>query len=283
MISHGLNFGEKKKERATMNSEIIVVKQLPVITEQLQTIKADVTQRVSEAMSLVCTEETVKDLKKIRAELNAEHKQWEDKRKAVKNAIMAPYVQFESVYKDCITDVFQKGDADLKTKIDTVEAEQKEQKRKEVCSYFEELCEALGIVDFVTFEQANINITLSASLKSLKEKAKEFVYRVCDDLNLIATQEHKGEILYEYKQSLNVSAAITTVSNRYKAIEAAKAREEERKAAEQAKQEAAAKVEAVAPPTVEEKPLTVSFKVTATKTKLKELKAFLNNGGYDYE
>ena len=30
-----------------MNSEIIVVKQLPVITEQLQTIKADVTQRAN--------------------------------------------------------------------------------------------------------------------------------------------------------------------------------------------------------------------------------------------
>ena len=265
------SFGTPKKARATMNSEIIVVKQLPVITEQLQTIKVDVTRRVNEAMSLVCTEETVKDLKKIRAELNAERKQWEDKRKTVKQAIMAPYLQFEAVYKECVTDVYDTGDADLKRKIDEVENEQKDNKLKEVSSYFEELCKAYGL-DFLTFEDARIKITLSASLKSLKEQAKEFVDRVCDDLRLIETQKHKEEILYEYKQSLNVSAAITTVSNRYKA-----------KAAEQAKQEAAAKVEAVAPPTVEEKPLTVSFKVTATRSKLKELKAFLNNGGYDYE
>lgn len=265
-----------------MNNEIIVVKQLPVITEQLQTIKADVTQRTSVAMSLVCTEDTVKEIKKVRAELNAEFKQWEEKRRTVKQAVMAPYLHFEDVYRECITDVYRKCDADLKYKIEEVEDELKAQKRKEVFYYFEELCEANGL-DFLTFERANIHVTLSASLKSLKEKAKEFVVRVCDDLTLIETQEHKEEILYEYKQSLNVSAAITMVANRYKAIEAAKAREEERKAAEQAKQEAAAKVEAVAPPTVEEKPLTVAFRVTATRSKLRELKAFLEKGGYEYK
>lgn len=265
-----------------MNSEIIVIKQLPVIVEQLQTIKADVTERVAAALSLVCTEDTVKTVKEARAELNKEFKFWEDKRKQVKAAVMSPYEQFEAVYKECVTEVFRNADTELKGKIDGVENELKENKRKEVVSYFEELCEASGL-DFITFEQANINVTLSASLRSLKEKAWAFTSRVLTDLKLIETQEHKEEILYEYKQSLNVSAAITMVSNRYKAIEAAKAQEEERKAAEQAKQEAAAKVEAVAPPTVEEKPLTVSFKVTATRSKLKELKAFLNNGGYDYE
>lgn len=266
-----------------MNSEVIVVKQLPVITEQLQTIKVDVTRRVNEAMSLVCTEETVKDLKKLRAELNAECKQWEDKRTAVKNAIMAPYFQFESVYKDCISDVFEKGDADLKSKIESVENEQKEQKRKEVFYYFEELCEANGL-DFLTFERANINITLSASLKSLKEKARAFVDRVCNDLALIETQEHKEEILYEYKQSLNVSAAITMVANRHKSIEEAKrAFEKVEVSARGAAENIEAAAKALTQPTVEEKPMTVSFKVTATRSKLKELKAFLNNGGYDYE
>ena len=154
-------------------------------------------------------------------------------------------------------------------------------------SYFDELCEANSL-DFITFENANINVTLSASMKSLKEQAKAFVDKIVDDLNLINTQEHKDEILYEYKQSLNVSVAITTVTNRYKAIEAAKAREE-------AEAEVAAKVEevveAVVPPTVEpiappveeEKTYTLKFTVRGTMPQLKALKEFLNNGGYDYE
>lgn len=272
-------------------NEIIVVRQLPVIEEQLQTIKADVTRRVSEAMSLVVSEETVRDIKKIRAELNAEFKAFEARRKAVKNAVMAPYMQFESVYADCISDVFKKGDADLKAKIDGVETALKKEKEKEVYGYFVEYMESknMGLGEFITFGHANIHVTMTASMKSLKEQAKTFVDRICDDLALIDTQEHKDEILYEYKRSLNVSASITAVTNRYKALEAAKAREAERKAREQAAQEAAAKVTAVAeelaPPVVKQsEPIyTLNFTVRGTKTKLRELKAFLEKGGYDFK
>lgn len=273
---------------------IIVVKQLPIIVEQLQEVKAEVTAKVEQALSLVCTEDTVKDVKKVRSDLNKELKDYEESRKAVKKAIMTPYEQFEAVYKDCISDTYKKADTELKGKIDSVENELKEQKKAEVKGYFDEYLTATGI-DFVTFENANINVTLSASMKSLKEQAKAFVDKIVDDLTLIDTQEHKDEILYEYKQSLNVSNAITTVANRYKAIEEAKAREEERKAREQAEAEAAAKVEsvveAVAPPTVEpiappveeEKTYTLKFTVRGTMPQLKALKEFLNNGGYDYE
>lgn len=266
---------------------IIVVKQLPIIVEQLQEVKAEITAKVEQALSLVCTEDTVKDVKKVRSDLNKELKDYEECRKAVKKAIMTPYEQFEAVYKDCISDTYKKADTELKGKIDSVENELKEQKKAEVKGYFDEYLTATGI-DFVTFENANINVTLSASMKSLKEQAKAFVDKIVDDLNLIDTQEHKDEILYEYKQSLNVSNAITTVTNRYKAIEEAKARE-------QAEAEAAAKVEevveAVAPPTVEpiappveeEKTYTLKFTVRGTMPQLKALKEFLKNGGYDYE
>lgn len=277
-----------------MDKGIIEVKQLPIIVEQLQEVKAEVTAKVEQALSLVCTEDTVKDVKKVRSDLNKELKDYEERRKAVKTAIMKPYNDFEEIYKDCISDTYKKADTELKGKIDSVENELKEQKKAEVKGYFDEYLTATGI-DFVTFENANINVTLSASMKSLKEQAKAFVDKIVDDLNLIDTQEHKDEILYEYKQSLNVSNAITTVANRYKAIEEAKAREEERKAREQAEAEAAAKVEsvveAVAPPTVEpiappveeEKTYTLKYTVRGTMPQLKALKEFLNNGGYDYE
>lgn len=272
-------------------NEIIEVKQLPVIVEQLQTIKADVTARVEAALSLVCTEDTVKVVKQARAELNNELKAWEDKRREVKKAVMSPYEQFEAVYKDCITDVFKMADKELKSKIDAVENELKQEKAREILDYFNEyLCSAeiganVPLYEFVTFERANINVTLSASRKSLKEQAKAFIDRICEDLSLIDTQEHKDEILYEYKQSLNVSNAITTVSNRYKAIEEAKAREAEQQERKQAVKEAETKVAELIPPTEEKSDpiLTVAFKVTAPKSKLKELKAFLNNGGYQYE
>ena len=91
-----------------MNTEMIVVKQLPVIEQQLQVIKTEVTKKVEDALSLVCTEDTVKDVKKVRAELNKELTYWEDKRKQVKKEVLAPYNAFESVYKDCISNTYNR-------------------------------------------------------------------------------------------------------------------------------------------------------------------------------
>lgn len=272
-----------------MNNEIIVVKQLPVILERLQLIKADVTARVETALNLVCTEDTVKAVKEERASLNKELKFWEDKRKEVKKAVMTPYENFEAVYKDCISDIFKKADTELKGKIDGVESELREQKTAEVRAYFDEYLLSKNVTMPLTFECANINVTLSASLKSLKEQAKAFVDRVCDDLKLIETQEYKDEIYHEYNSThfLNVSGAITSVVNRHKAIEEAKAREESRAKVEAEEKVVEQVTEVLTPPTVEtvteqETILTVNFKVRGTKAQLKALKEFLNNGGYEY-
>ena len=278
------------------STEIIVVKQLPVIVEQLAQVKEAVIERVKTATSLVCTDETVKEVKKARAELNAEFKAWEEKRKEVKTAVMTPYEQFETVYKECVSDTYKKADADLKTKIDGVEKELKDKKAAEVKEYFDEYLDSKGI-DFVTYEQANINVTLSATMKSLKEQAKTFIDKLGDDLALIDTQEHKAEIMVEYKKTLNVSAAITSVNARFKAIEDEKRRIEEAEERKAAEEQHIAEITSMLPepepepeivPPVEEKPeeekvYTLRFTVTARKDKLRELKAFLDNGGYKYE
>ena len=281
-----------------MSNEIIVVKQLPVIVEQLAQVKEQVIQRVELATSLVCTDETVKEVKKARAELNNEFKAWEEKRKEVKTAVMTPYEKFEAVYKDCVSDTYKKADAELKAKIEGVEKELKDKKAAEVREYFNEYLESAGI-DFVTFEQANINVTLSATMKSLKEQAKSFIDKINDDLSLIDTQEHKAEIMVEYKKTLNVSAAITGVNARFKAIEDEKKRIEEAEERRAAEEQHIAEITSALPepepeiiPPVEEQVLeeqphepeyTLRFKVTATKAKLRELKTFLDNGGFKYE
>ena len=276
-----------------MNTEIISVKQLPVIVEQLAQVKETVIQRVQTATSLVCTDETVKEVKKARAELNSEFKAWEEKRKEVKTAVMTPYEKFEAVYKECVSDTYKAADKDLKSKIDSVENELKEKKSAEVREYFSEYLISKNI-DFVAFEQAGINVTLSASLKSLKELSKAFDDKICDDLALIDTQEHKAEILVEYKKTLNVSAAITGVTARIKAVEDEKRRQEEAAAIRAAEEQRLAEIKAAVPEPVpevtapveiqsEEKIYMLRFTVKGTKDKLRELKAFLDNGGYKYE
>lgn len=272
---------------------LIVVKQLPVIEEQLRSVSTVIEERVKKATNLVCTEESVKTIKEIRVELNKDYKEFETKRKLVKEQVLKPYNDFENTYKECISDKFRNADLILKGKIDNVENELKAKKEQEVKDYFEEYKIANNI-DFITYGQARINVTLSASMKSLKEQAKQFIDKIVDDLKLIETQEHKAEILVEYKQTLNVSNAITTVNNRFKAIEEEKKKQEQivnQRMEEEKKlvQEAIKPFKEVAPletPKIEEKQediLTLKFTVKGTRTKLKELKQFLENGGYDYE
>lgn len=204
---------------------LIVIKQLPIIEEQLRKVSDEIDEKVKNAVALVCNEETVQTVKNIKANLNKELKEFEEKRKQVKSEVLKPYEEFEKSYKKYISDKLKSADIELKNKIDSVESELKAKKEQEVKDYFEEYRQA-NKIDFICYEKAGINVTLSASRKSLKEQAKSFIDRIADDLKLIDTQEHKAEILVEYKQSLNVSNAITTVSNRFKAIEEEKAKQE---------------------------------------------------------
>ena len=130
-------------------------------------------------------------------------------------------------------------------------------------------------------------MTLTASKKSLKEQAKDFIDKIVEDLKLINTEEYKTEILVEYKQSLNVSQAITSVRNRNKAIEEEKRKQEEfiKEASKTVMITAEEKQEILQAPVKEkqEEILTLKFTVKGTKTKLKALKEFLIKGGYDYE
>lgn len=276
--------------------DLIVIKQLPIIEEQLKKVSQEIDKEMEGIDSLVCTEESIQVLKKLRAKFNNEFKEYETQRKGIKEQIFNPYNQFENVYKIHVADKFKNTDLILKGKIDVFENEQKRKKEQEIKDYFEEYRTANNI-DFITYEQVRINVTLSASIKSLKEQAKIFIDKIVDDLKLIETQEHKAEILVEYKQTLNVSNAITTVTNRFKAIEEEKKKEEQKvvhiemnenheiskKSYEELESVMNKPLEQPKAEQIAEDIFTLKFTVRGTRTKLKELKQFLENGGYDYE
>ena len=280
-----------------MNSELIVIRQLPVIEEQLQQIKASIEARVGEALSLACTEDTYKAVKKARTELNKEYDELESRRKEVKAAILAPYERFEALYKECAGNIYAQAAAQLKSRISEVEGGLRQQKQDEVATYFDEYRKSLDLDECFTFAMSGIKVTLSDSRKALKAKAKDFLDRVAGDLALIETQEHKEEILVEYKRTLNISQAVTTVSDRHQRMEDERQRREQAAAVRTAKAEAKAKVEEivaeeahVAPPVAvpadepaEERVYSTAFRVTGTMDQLRALKTFLTEGGYSYE
>ena len=268
--------------------QLIVVRQLPVIEEHLRTVKADVTERVDAACSLVCNADNLQTVKAARAELRKVFESLEAQRKQVKAAVLAPYERFLDTYEDCVSLQFKRADATLKAKIDAVTSALKTECEEGLREYFAELCEAYH-VDFLEFKQAGVKVDLtSATAKTptkLRGQLAEFVTNVACDIRLIEKMDDAREIMVEYKRTLSVAQAVSAVQERHRLIEAEKAAAEIRQAAAEQEEKAAERVHSFAPPVEMEQPkqYRVTFTVTDTKDRLRLLKQFLEANGYQYE
>lgn len=196
---------------------LMKITQKAIIEEQLKTISDEIQKRVDYAEKLVCTIDTIKDIKKQRTILRNQFNDLETQRKQVKAEFQAPYLRFEKVYKELISDKYKNADVQLKRKIDNVESELKLQKENNIREYFNEYCESEGI-DFVKFEQIGLNINLSTTEKSLREQVKSFIDKVKSDIELIQHEDNFAEIMIEYTKHLNVSRAIIEVKERHKKL-----------------------------------------------------------------
>lgn len=193
----------------------IVIKQLPVISHQLKLAGESVRKRIAdlELDKQIATEETRGAIKALRAELNKESADLETHVKAVVSDVEKPLLEFKELYKKEIKDPYKEADTILKDQVAIVEDKIKRDKQKNVIEYFTELTQSEKI-DFLTFENIGIEINLSISEKKYKEQVNAFVMKVVDDLALIKTTDYEAETLTEYKRTLNVSNAITTVKTR---------------------------------------------------------------------
>lgn len=236
---------------------LIVVKQLPVIEEQLRTLKDRWEQRAIDAESMVCTEETIQAVKAFRAEMNKELEDVECRRKTVKNAVMGPYNAFEAVYKDCITDAYKRAYAALTIKINRVELDIKTRCEDGLREYFSELC-AVHHLDWLAYERSGIKVDMASARaktpKRLREQLAAFVENVSQNVERIGAMDFSDEIMVEYQKSLSAPGAIYTVVERHRQIEEQKAAQEARKAEQEREAEMVRRVEALAPPVVPQEP-----------------------------
>lgn len=267
-----------------MDNNLIIIKQLPIIEQQLMAVKEEISARVQDALSLECSADTVKEIKKVRAELNREHTEFESRRKAVKKAIMAPYEEFEALYRECISDQYKNADEEFKHRIAEIESTVLNAKFNEAAEYFNEYSKSAGI-DFVPFETAVPQITMSVSMKRLKEQAKNFIDKVSNDIKLINSMPFSTEIMIEYKACCDITRATQTVLDRHEKMEI----EESLTAIAREMDEAtineltAEDPEPLPAPTETEEVHRMSFRVTGTIKQLKALKEYMTEQGIEFE
>lgn len=271
------------------SKSLIAVKQLPIIEENLRILKSEWEQKAADAESMVCTEDTIKSVKSFRAEMRREFDEVDAMRKAAKQAVMDPYMRFESVYKECVTEPFKLADSACCRKIADVEDDIKARCEADLREYFTELC-AVHHLDWLVYERAGIKVDMASAKaktpKKLREQLTAFVVGVADSVDRISLLDDANEIMVEYKQTLDAAGAICTVSERHRRIEEQKAAQESRRADQEMDEEMVRRVEAFSPPVVVEEPEPIvkcTFTVHATRPQLRKLRDFLNEEGIKYE
>ena len=277
------------EEKFNVN-EIIKLEQLPKIFSQLEKLGLFIDDKVKDIDKLECTEENKKEVKKRRAEINNALKVLEDKRKEIKNGVLEEYKQFEDKYNIECKSKLENASEVLKEKIDFIENTQKKEKEDNLRIFFKAHQESNHLEDILNFEDLNLNITLSGSEQSYKEEIKSFVEKVSEEVKAINQEEFSGEILLEYKDNgFDYAKAKNTIIERKKAIEEFNKKITQN--GEELRQEdlIIQNVESLISPPKEieededEPEITLSFKVTTTKSKLLKLKEFLNENKIKYE
>lgn len=286
---------------ADMNSSLITVKQLPVIQEELRQLKDSWDQRAADAAALVCTEETVQELKAIRAEMRKEFDLADSQRKQAKAQYLAPWDAVEATFKECVKDAFVTADTALKNQITSFEGQIKADCRQKLETFFSELC-LMESIDFLTFDKAiqlgRISIGLADAKRNtptkLQDQIAEVVAKIADAMDQIRRMDNADEIMAEFKACLDAGKAVSTVQERHRRIEAEKEAAEARKAAQERFKTAEDKVQAVLPPSEENAPVAAQedndpvfseymFTVYgARKSQLIKIREFMKQEGINY-
>lgn len=279
--------------------DLIKVKQPAIIEERLRAMQQQIEKKTSSAMALICTAENLQTVKALRTEIRNDFAEIEEQRKAAKEVALAPWNEFEAMYKLCISEPFRKADADLKSKVSEVEDGIKATCEAGLREYFTELCEAEG-VQWLTYERAGIVVDMTSARqkvpKKLREKITQFVTGVSRGVSLIADLDCAEEIMVEFKRTLDAAEAISIVQERHRRVEAERVSMQTRQDVSRAESVHVAEVkaaeEAFSPPSVmapvnESQPdaekCYVAFKVNGTLEQIIALKKFLMDGGYQYE
>lgn len=288
-----INEEENTEEKIDVN-EIVKIEQMPKVFSQLEKIGEIIKKKTSDLDKLECTEANKQEVKSRRTEINNTLALLEAKKKEIKNKLLEPYNVFEEKYNKECKEKLQNASSILTEKINNIEVQQKLEKEQELREFADEYFSHYMIKDVVKFEDIGLNITLSASIKSLKEQTKAFCERISNDLKLIDLEEYKDEIVIEYLKNLDFAKSKMLIVERHRQLEEIKKREEELKAQQEQEQEVVEKVEEVEEeikPPVEiidveaqevEEIFTATFTVKTTKAKLKALKNFMESEEIEY-
>ena len=260
-------------------NELIKVTTLPKIFSQLEVVGEEIDKKLEKINKMEVGEDAKQEAKDTRANINKTLQLFEERRKQVKNEILKDYNAFNEKYELEVKDKLTNASELLGNKIKLIEDKQKEEKEQTLREFFKQYQETYHLEDIIKFEDVGLNITLSASEKSLKEQIVVFCERISKDIQVINQEENKEELLLEYlNNGFDYQQAKLTLFEKKKRLEELKNKQEQVQEIQEKEELIVEEIKEVIP----EEILEVEFVVKATKTQLKELKQWLEEREIEY-
>lgn len=200
-------------------------------------LDAAVRKKIADYENVVYTEDSIKQAKTDRAELNKLSNAIDERRKEVKKIINAPYAIFESEVKDILA-LIQKPIATIDRQVKTFEDQQKEEKKKSIRAAYDEVIGDLSAV--LPFEKVFDSRYLNQTYKlnTAQAEVREKIEKVHTDLDTIDGLESKYKINAKdvYIKTFDLSKALAE-NKRLSDLEAKLEADKRRKAEEEAERQ----------------------------------------------
>ena len=172
--------------------------------KDFESLKAELTEKVSVYAKIVYTDETIKDAKKDRAALNKLAKAIADKRKIEKDNILERFRKFEGECKELET-LVTKASGNIDAQVKEYEQGVKERKKAEIVKIWESFNIEEVELDLF-FNDKWLNTT--TSLEMVKKEMESLINGYKANLEALKTLPFAFEAQEYYKKTLNLAEAI---------------------------------------------------------------------------
>lgn len=251
---------------------------IQAIEFNFEELKAELTKGLEKYQNLTFTEETIKDAKETKANLNKFKEAIETRRKEIKKLCMKPYEAFEVKIKE-LTALIDEPIKTISDQLQNFEDKRINEKAEEIKNFYDENIGNLS--NILPLEKIYNQKWLNSTYKLEKIQAEilETIAKVNGDLRVIADLKLESDLELQvkdtYLQTLDFSMAMAE-KNRLENL---------KKAINELEPQTECEPEIIeepAPITAETKIYYREFWVKGTKNQLIKLSEFLKNNGIEY-
>lgn len=271
-----------------MNDLKVINKYNPTVIEHnIEPIVDKVKQKIADLNidEMEVSEENKQTLKNARADLNKDKKEYEAERIKIKNFVLQPYSDFESLYKSDLLKVIDDAVNDLDKKIKSIEKEQLEEKKEYAREYFGRKMESDPIDVANTLDDVNIKFSINMSSKKIREAIDFHFEKINSSLTIINNSDNSARLraIWETEAKYDIGIALTKLSQQL-AVE--KQYKEELPDVssmypKQMKEEASNKKQSVS--FIPEELFDFTLKITLSERQLDGLTNYMSEEGIDFE